>query len=116
MSKNWIGILIFVTFIIAMSTLPWLSSFIVGLFFTLILVAIILNYVMGIRLVKHVRNHLQSLGYTVLEIKKWRNHYGVTFLANSQKHYLKFEHSTSFQKIVDWPDGGPESLTSQNSS
>jgi hypothetical protein len=64
------------------------------------------------RLIRRVRRHIEGLGYAVVEIKEWQEHYGVTFMAGEEKRYVRFAHSASFRELVDWIDE-PTKMESQ---
>jgi hypothetical protein len=117
--EHWIGLLVLIACFIALNILP--KGVVRGIGWTFLVLVLLLTVGVPLfdayaekRLCAFVKRHIESLGYTCVEVKKWHAHFGVTFLANGKKHYVRFEHG-GWGKVVDWVDGPPEEAVAHKS-
>jgi hypothetical protein len=106
--KRWKGSLVLLFCLGALQVaLDWAISALIGLILALLIGLPLFDHVMDKILIRRVKQHIEKLGYAVVEIKRWREHFGVTYMADQEKRYVRFAHSTSFGKLVQWIDEPP---------
>ena len=76
----------------------------IGIVAAILLLAFLPN-LLDYRNIRIIRERCEVIGLSEVEIKIWRNHYGVSFSKDGQRYYAK---CLVVKGIVEWKGNAPE--------